>query len=228
MSQDPMGNQAGANRYAYCGNNPTNNRDPSGMLINQPPPNLIDGGGGGYSGSGSGTQQVGQQINQPPVATGTHGTGTGQDTYEGVENYGEGVKNSASGFANSVVEFFKSRQKALLDYIPEYKIIGSYIQFTWTKTKAKMWCNNFQDAANTCGNAGSPEAIAGCYVAVSAGAVPFCLCGYLANGLTMIVDWLNYRITYISCNGFSYTFQDLIEDTNESIDRATQPTPIEP
>ncbi|MFO7992483.1 MAG: RHS repeat-associated core domain-containing protein, partial [Thermoplasmata archaeon] len=52
MSQDPMGNQAGANRYAYCGNNPTNNRDPSGMIHDWELAK-IDGGGGGYSGGSS-------------------------------------------------------------------------------------------------------------------------------------------------------------------------------
>jgi len=46
-SSDPAGMMAGPNRYAYAGNNPVNNRDPSGMFPNII--NMIDGGGGGGS-----------------------------------------------------------------------------------------------------------------------------------------------------------------------------------
>jgi len=60
-SSDPAGMMAGANRYAYAGNNPINKRDPSGMFPNII--NMIDGAGGNVvsmnldkSSSGSGLE----------------------------------------------------------------------------------------------------------------------------------------------------------------------------
>jgi RHS repeat-associated protein len=54
VSRDPAGLQGGINAYAYCGNNPTNCTDPSGMLPQSPLGSFVD-----SSYFGMGTQGVG-------------------------------------------------------------------------------------------------------------------------------------------------------------------------
>lgn len=50
VSRDPAGLQGGINAYAYCGNNPTNCTDPSGMLPQSPLGSFVD---SSYFGMGS-------------------------------------------------------------------------------------------------------------------------------------------------------------------------------
>jgi len=75
---DPAGMMAGPNRYAYAGNNPVNNRDPSGMIHNVPL-SMIDGAGSSSSVSTSSTDGGGGSTN-----TGLRGCPNGQyATFEG-------------------------------------------------------------------------------------------------------------------------------------------------
>ncbi len=224
---DPSGNQAGANMYAYCGNiiwnqipetggkseiflrDPINHRDPSGMdwtdMLNK-----VDGGGcsGGYGIDMDGQRWEYTDDGEKQVVT---------DEELKLRQRKKAIRKWMEEEAE------KSYYKIdLFEEFPEYETMGTLIKFTWSGPKAIRWCNYFQDAASACAAAGSPDVIAGCLLAIGAGALPFCLCGYFGNGLTVIVDYVLTRINYISCNlDIDYSFQDIIEDT-------TQPTPIVP